>query len=609
MGPPKQRAVLALLAGHAGSVVTPGQIVDALWGSDAPLTAINGVHTYVAGLRRVLEPDRSRRDPARVLVSSAGGYLLRLPPETVDAVAFERGCEQARRLTAERDRVGACAQYATSLGLWRGEALAGIPGPYAMLERTRLNEIRFAAVEEWIALLVGAGRSEEAVVAASDAVAQEPLREKLWYLLMLGLHRCGRQAHALRAYRDARRLFSEELGIEPGPELRVLHARILAGGPADDVPARRAAKGPETASPPAPGSGGRELRTLIPKQLPSRAGVFVGRGDELRYVRRLLTQGSPRRGRATPILAIDGAAGVGKSAFALELAHESLDQFPDGQLYADLSGTCSRRRPLSACEGLGLLLRGLGVEEPDLPADLEGRSALYRSLLHGRRMLVLLDDAVDANQLRPMIPQGPTCVIITSRWRQEGLVVREGAHRIEVGPLDLDTSVDLFTTLLGRERCAGQRAAVERLAELCGRLPLAMRIAAGSLSGDPYLRIDRLVGQYEDPSGRLDHLTVEDDEEVSVRGALSASYRTLTREAARLFRLLGECRDEVVNVSHVVRMLDTEPSTADRCLRLLVDRRLLERIGPGLFRMNELVRIFASEVAAAEDFASHPCST
>lgn len=230
VGPPKQRAVLALLAGHAGSVVTPGQIVDALWGSDAPLTAINGVHTYVAGLRRVLEPDRSRRDPARVLVSSAGGYLLRLPPETVDAVAFERGCEQARRLTAERDRVGACAQYATSLGLWRGEALAGIPGPYAMLERTRLNEIRFAAVEEWIALLVGAGRSEEAVVAASDAVAQEPLREKLWYLLMLGLHRCGRQAHALRAYRDARRLFSEELGIEPGPELRVLHARILAGG-------------------------------------------------------------------------------------------------------------------------------------------------------------------------------------------------------------------------------------------------------------------------------------------------------------------------------------------------------------------------------------------
>ncbi|MGW2200465.1 BTAD domain-containing putative transcriptional regulator [Streptomyces sp. NPDC001774] len=670
VGPPKQRAVLALLAGRRGTAVSRAQIVDALWGTDAPASAANAVHTYVAALRRTLEPDRGSRESGAFIVSRAGGYELRVPADAVDSSVFVRRYEEARQLVASGDAPAAYERFESALGLWHGEALSGIPGPYAALERTRLRELRFAATEGWIAGLIATGHLDAAIVASSEAIAQEPLRERLRHLHMLALSRCGRQAHAIQAYDEARTLLREELGIDPGRELRELYERILAGeAAAESPPATPAAHradspwpsvtprppspsgSPWPARPPRPAVSPRATRSApfrtyalrpsahhpaplpatrpeapapapVPRssplsllsphaghslhQLPATARVFIGREPELQQARQKLGQYTADCRSTAPILTVDGPAGVGKTAFALELAHEHTDLFPDGQLYVDLRGT-GDGGARSAFDALARLLQGLGVEHGRLPHDLEGRVTLYRTLMHGRRMLLLLDDAAEADQLRPLVPPGPSAVIVTSRRLQRGLVAREGAQRIGLRPLDRQTAADLFVALLGPERCAGHRATVERLAEYCGRLPLGIRIAAGTMAANPHLCPRELAERYEDPWTRLDHLSVEGDGEASVRHALEASYLSLSPEAARLFRALGRSGAgtggpaDTIGPADATAFADGDPAAARRRLDALADVGLLERSGSDAYRFDELVGIYASERAAAAD--------
>ncbi|MEU7008328.1 BTAD domain-containing putative transcriptional regulator [Streptomyces sp. NPDC046332] len=654
IGPPKQRAVLALLAGRHGTVVSRAQIVDALWGADAPASAANAVHTYVAALRRTLEPDRGSRESGAFIVSRTGGYELRVPADAVDSTVFVRRYEEARHLVSSGDAPAALDRFESALGLWHGEALSGIPGPYAALERTRLRELRFAATEGWIAGLIAADRLDAAIVASSEAIAQEPLRERLRHLHMLALSRCGRQAHALQAYDEARSLLREELGIDPGQELRELYERILAGEVAAETP-RATTAAPHASSAPWPSISSRPSRSprstrpaplrthalrptphrppslLAPRpetpaalprpnplsppggrplnQLPATARVFIGRESELQQAGQKLDQDTSPCGSTAPILTVDGPAGVGKTAFALELAHEHAGLFPDGQLYVDLRGT-SDSGTRSASDALARLLQGLGVEHDRLPHDLEGRATLYRTLMHGRRMLLLLDDAADADQLRPLVPPGPSAVIVTSRRLQRGLVAREGAQRIGLRPLDRQAATDLFLALLGPERCAGQRATVERLAEYCGRLPLGIRIAAGTMAADPHLCPTELAERYEDPWTRLDHLSVEGDGEASVRHALEASYLSLSPEAARLFRALGRSvagrggTADTIGPADAAAFTDGDTAAARRRLDALADVGLLERSGSDAYRFDELVGIYASECAAAADQAT-----
>ncbi|GGU04156.1 AfsR/SARP family transcriptional regulator [Streptomyces lateritius] len=615
VGPPKQRAVLALLAGHRGTVVSREQIVDALWGADAPASAANAVHTYVAGLRRILEPERGSRESGAFIVSRAGGYELRLPAEAVDSLTFVRRYEEARALASAGRATAAFERFASALGLWRGEALSGIPGPYAALERARLREMRFSATEGWIAGLIAAGRHEAAVVACSEAIAQEPLHERLRHLHMLALARSGRQAHAIQAYDDARRHLREELGIDPGPELRDLHERILAGDIAIDTP-------PPVACPPGKTPATTGKRNPFPgapesslNQLPATARVFIGRESELQLGRQGLARENSPRDSTAAILTVDGPAGVGKTAFALELAHECAREFPDGQLYVDLR-TTDDDGPRSPCDALGRLLQGLGVERDRLPHDLEGRIALYRGLMHGRRMLLLLDDADHAGQLRPLVPSGPSAVIVTSRRLQRGLLTREGARRIGLRPLDPRAAADLFVALVGPERCAGQREAVELLAEYCGRLPLGIRIAVGTMAANPYLSPGELAERYADPRTRLDQLSVEDDGASSVRRALAASYLALGEEEARFFRALGAAGGGAgsgtgaigtgaigagaIGAAAASALTGGDPAAACRRLEALADVGLLERSGSDAYRFNELVAIYAAERAAAE---------
>ncbi|MEU6960447.1 AfsR/SARP family transcriptional regulator [Streptomyces chrestomyceticus] len=591
-GPPKQRAVLGLLASRAGEVVCVEHIIDAVWGTDTPQSAANGVHTYVAGLRRVLDPGRGRRGTSSVLTSAAGGYCLSVAAEDVDATLFTRCHTAARRAAAEGDTAKALTLYADALARWRGAAYSGVPGPFAAMERTRLHDLRLTAVEEWAAGMLAGGRYAEAVAELSAAVAEEPLRERLRWLLMLALYRSDRQAHALSVYTETRRLLNRELGIEPSPELRSLHQQILTGrtAPAEGRPA-----------PEAPSVDAETAVTAPPRpaQLPALARGFVGRTTELARMEHLLDETCDQQGATTPVVVADGAAGVGKTAFVLRLAHRLLDRFPDGQLYVDLCGTSLRARPLSAADALGQLLHGLGVDSSHLPADLAGRASLYRSLLHGRRMLVVLDDVLNADQLRPLIPRGPSCLLATSRQRLTGLAVRDGAHLVRLRALDEADSVRLLADLSGG-RLHGHDPVARRLVRLCGGLPLALRIAAEQLAASPDVSPASLAEQYGAERGRLDRLAVEDDAAASVRTVFETSYLALPAEAARMFRYLGLYRGGTITVGCAAALAGTGRDTARRLLDLLVDSHLLEEVHRQTYRFHDLIRIFAAECAERE---------
>ncbi|MEV4339061.1 BTAD domain-containing putative transcriptional regulator [Streptomyces sp. NPDC049590] len=591
-GPPKQRAVLGLLASRAGEVVGVEHIIDAVWGTDIPQSAANGVHTYVAGLRRVLDPGRGRRGTSSVLTSASGGYCLSVRAEDVDATLFVRRHTAARQAETEGDTERALRLYADALSLWHGAAYSGIPGPFAAMERTRLDDLRLTAVEEWARGMLTSGRHTEAVTELSAAVAEEPLRERLRWLLMLALYRSDRQAHALSVYAETRRLLNRELGIEPSAELRSLHQQILTGRTVSAV------GGPATEAPPV------DVEAVVtapvrPAQLPALARGFVGRATELTRMEKLLDEPYAQQGATTPVVVADGAAGVGKTAFVLRLAHRLLDRFPDGQLYVDLRGTSPRARPLSAADALEQLLRGLGVEDGRIPDDLAGRAALYRSLLNGRRMLVVLDDAVNADQLRPLIPSGPSCVLATSRQRLTGLAVRDGAHVVRLGPLPEAESAQLLANLSGG-RLHGRDPVALRLVRLCGGLPLALRIAAEQLAASPEVSPASLAEQYVAERGRLDRLAVEDDDAASVRTVLETSYLSLPAEAARMFRYLGVYRGSPITVGCAAALAGTSRDTARRLLDLLVDSHLLEEVRRQTYRFHDLIRIFAAECAEGE---------
>ncbi|MFG2052943.1 BTAD domain-containing putative transcriptional regulator [Micromonospora sp. NPDC048930] len=599
LGPPKQRAVLGLLASRVNDVVGFEEIIDAVWGSEVPPTAANGVHTYVAGLRRVLEPGRSRRELGDVLVSTGGGYALFMDPDDLDTTLFAARHRQARRLREAGEGAEAAEVYQAALRLWRGEAYFGVPGPFAAVERTRLQELRLTVVEELAELLLDLHRPADAVTVLSEAVAKEPLREKLRGLLMLALYRSGRQADALSLYRETRQLLREELGIEPVLELRDLHNQILAGHPDLDDPAPPE---PPAEVPAAPEPRLGDLRR--PAQLPCRTRGFAGRHAELTRLRDVVERDRQHRG-ATTVAVLEGGPGTGKTALALELAHEIAAGFPDGQLFLDLRGSApGGAPPLSPLDALTFALDSLGIDRRRIPDELPAASALYRSVLHERRMLVVLDDAADPEQVRPLIPGGPACVLVTSRRRQRGLGARDGAYRLTLGPVSTAEATDLLANLAGAGRLTGRPDEVAELAELCGRLPLALRIAAVTLAAEPTLTPGELVRRYRLPHTRLDHLAVRGDSSTDVRAALAVSYQGLPPEAARMFRMLGCCPSTAVTTPMAAALAGLTRAEAHHQLQILVDHHLLEEVTGCLHRFPALVRVYATECSETETRAS-----
>lgn len=460
----QQRLVAAILLLEAGRAVPVERLVDELWGERPPPSAAATVRGYMMRLRRLLGGG-----PGGPLVTRGLGYELVVEDSDVDARVFAGLVASGRRALADGRPATAAAKLAHGLALWRGPALADVPAsPAVTAEAERLGQLRLAALEDWLDVQLQLGRHADVVDEAQRLVAEHPLRERLWARLMLAQYRCGRRAEALAAYQRARRALVEELGLEPGPELRELQRAVLDGQP-------------ELLTPVHPGAAAvAAWARVVPAQLPAETTAFSGRQAALAQLDSHLPDPEIRRSPA--MVAIAGTAGVGKTALAVHWAHRVRDRFPDGQLYLDLRGWAAGA-PLLPIDALAGFLPALGVPAAEVPDEVQQAAALYRSLLAGKRVLVVLDNARGPDQVRPLLPSGPGCmVVLTSRDQLSGLVARDGAVRLGLDALAPEEARILLARLLGAERVEAEPEAVAGLARLCGYLPLALRIAAANLA-------------------------------------------------------------------------------------------------------------------------------
>jgi DNA-binding SARP family transcriptional activator/Flp pilus assembly protein TadD len=594
-GPPRQRALLAVLASRASQVVPQSELIDALWGQAPPRSVVNNVHTYIKGLRRVLEPDRAHRAPGQLLLSVPAGYELRLAPGHLDANEFGQRLRSARDCRAAGDLATAVASLDSGLALWRASPLCGIPGPWADIERARLSELRLTAIEERAGVMLDLGRHAEALAELGPLVQEHPLRENFRAQLMVALYRCGRQAEALDVFTSTRRVLLDELGIEPGPELRALHRRILA--------ADTALRSPVTGTGEVPVSPSATGTSRVPAQLPADVHAFIGRSDELASLDQLLAEYETRSGlgpSALVISAVSGTAGVGKTALAVRWAHSRREAFPDGQLYVNLRGY-DPDEPVAAHDALAALLRALGVPAQDVPGGLDERATRFRALVDGRRMLILLDNAATAGQVRPLLPGSSSClVIVTSRDSLAGLVARDGARRLELGLLPQPDAVALLRALIGPRVDADPRSA-EALADQCARLPLALRVAAEMVAALPGTPLAGPVAELADERFRLDRFDADGDPQTAVRRVFSWSRRYLPADAVRAFRLIGLHPGPDLDCCAMAALAGIGRAQADALIALLAGAYLLQSASPGRHGMHDLLRAYAADLAATED--------
>ncbi|AEW98660.1 transcriptional regulator, SARP family (plasmid) [Streptantibioticus cattleyicolor NRRL 8057 = DSM 46488] len=551
-GSPQQRAVLAALLVNHGRPMTADDLIDAVWGDDQPSQVLAAVRTYAARLRKIVGPG--------TLVSEAGGYVLRVPPEALDLTHAERHALEAERASAAGDHTRARQLLTDALDLWDGEALTGVPGPFAETQRTRLAEWRLTLLERRLEADLERGAHAEAASELTALTADHPLRERLRALLMLALYRDGRQAEALAVYTDTRRLLTDELGVEPGSQLREIQQRILRSDP------ELLREEPASATPPVPAPAA----PVVPAQLPRPIPHFHGREAEIHRLTALLTASDEH---GVPVHVITGPPGAGKSALACVVAHEVAEAYPDGQLHLDLRG--SGGSPLEPARALEALLWGLGAGPEGLPADAALRAALLRTVLAGRRVLIVLDDAEDAEQVRPLLPGTRGCaVLVTARGRLPEL---SGVDRTELGPLDPDSALRLLAAPAGPFRTQEERAAAEEIAVACGFHPLALEIAGSLLAARPGRPVVRLADALRDGDRRLARLR---HGRRSLEAVLGEHYRRLPPDQAHALRLLALAPPgSVLSLDAAAALLDTGPSTAEHTLDALTDLHHLRPVG------------------------------
>ncbi|WP_431919660.1 tetratricopeptide repeat protein [Nonomuraea jabiensis] len=560
----RQRALLSALLLDTGSAVSVERLADRLWGDDLPPSAPARLRALIAELRRALSPHG--RD---VVLTRSPGYMIPAGAAAVDAEEFASLVEDARHAAGDDRHQAALDLYDRALALWRGDPFADLAGPVAHAERHRLEELRCEAAEGHAAALLRMGRGRAAVAGLTRLLAEQPLRERPHALLMQALRDDGRLPDALEAYRDFRTRLVREVGVEPSGELQRLHQRLLEEAPATE-PARSAP---------------------VPRQLPPVTSRFVGRSAELRRM---------DAGRVTLLV---GPAGVGKTALAIRWAHRASDRFPDGQLFLDLRGF-DQREPMSLPEALQLLLQGLGAAAKDIPVELDAQIALYRSLLAGRRVLVVLDDVAGPEQVRALLPGDPGCrAVITSRNRLGGLVAVDGIERLTLDVLDHGEAHQLLAQGIGEDRLLREPDAAEELVALCGRLPLALSIAVSWIGDHGHRMIGHYVHQLAD-RGRLVRLRVDGDESVAVQAALDLSHNALPPAAQRMFRLLGLARGSGISPAAAAALTRTSRERAEDLLATVARIHLIKETGPHRFAAHDLVLEYAAQRSLAEDSAS-----
>jgi len=591
--PGRQEIILACLLMEAGRVVSSDRLLDLIWHEVPPDTARTQIQICVSRLRKSF----AAAGVAASVVSRAPGYLLRTEDDTVDLYVFNRQVTASRVLVKEGRIAEAAETLRAAVALWRGPCLSGIPSEALRTRGLRLDEDRLTAIETYLELELSLGRSHELVGELSRLLHEHPLRERLRGQLMLALHRSGRQAEALDVYRAGRQLLADELGLEPGEELRQLEGAILAGEPALHTPApapyRPEAGRQSTGAAPAAPYGEEK-----PHQLPADTADFVGREPLLRTVEAALLGDDGQR--ALGLVVIAGKPGVGKSAMATHIAHRlGAQRFPDGQLYCDLRGAGAE--PVSAKDALGRFLRALGIPGPVIPDDTDERAEMYRTLLASRRMLVVLDDAANERQISPLLPGSSSCaVVVTSRSR---LAALPGAQRVELDVLDQSQALELIGRVIGVERVAREPEAATALVRTVGGLPLALRIVAARLAARPHWALASMVHRLANERHRLDELA---HGEMTIRASLSLTHDGLNRADRRLLRLLSLAEGPTVPGWIAGALLDDHRPFPSDLVEPLVDVQMLdavavERTGEFRYRFHEVIRLFAREQLTLHD--------
>ncbi|MFF3889315.1 BTAD domain-containing putative transcriptional regulator [Streptomyces sp. NPDC001914] len=611
LGPPQQKAVLAVLLLRRGRAVGVAELVDGVWGHAPPAGAVPVLRTYVSRLRKLLEPGRTPGAPPRLVVSIGDGYALRTEEITCDLGEFEDNLVLAERHRARGDSRGAARLLDTTLAAWQGAPLAGVPGPFAETERTRLTERRLAALEYRLRVELELGRHEAVLPELVALHAAQPLREAVCELLLVALYRCGRQAEALEVYAGTRRTLVDELGIEPGPSLRAAHARLLAGDPdlspppvpvpavdtgapdTDDTPDAGPAHDCDRDDPP------RTAGDVHPSQLPADLPLFTGRDTELGQVDALLpADGHPD---TAVIGLINGMAGAGKTTLAVHWAHRVAHRFPDGSLYVNLRGYDRGGSVMDPSEALETFLVALGVAPQAVPEGLDAQAALYRSVLARRRVLIVLDNARDSGQVRPLLPGTPGClVIVTSRNRLTGLVAGHGAHPLTLGPLTDGEARAMLTRRIGPARVDAEPEAAEAIVDLCARLPLALAIAAARAAHHPGFRLADIAGELRESHGSLDAFA-GGDAHTDARAVFSWSYHALPPAAAELFRRLSLHPGPDISTASAAALAAAPVRPVRALLAELTGASLLGEHAPGRYAFHDLLRAYARELADTED--------
>lgn len=566
----RQRALVGVLALRAGTVVVPARVADALWGDGQPRTAIKSLQSHVARVRQALRTCGL----SDVLLTRGSGYVFAVAREEVDACHFEDGLRSARTELARGQWGPGAAGLRACLALWTGDPFQdGELAGWGRAEVTRLQEARLTALEDlWDAELRLGRQVAEAVDALERLLVRHPLRERLVELLMIALYRTGRHLEALEVYQRLRARLSQDLGVDPGPGLRRLHVAILRQDP--DI---------------APNTNDVATAAPLPRpaQLPPRVGHFTGRTEELRVL-----DGLRANAGDTHVAVVSGPGGMGKTALAVQWAHQVKDQYPDGQLFLDLRGH-DVEAAVTATEALTHVLRGLGVPGDQVPAELPELTGLFRTLLDGKRVLILLDNAATIDQIRPLVPATTTsALVITSRGPLTSLATYHDVHALRLDAQSDDEALALLRSVVGAERIDREPEDAARIVAWCARMPLALRIAAAKLVGQPRSSLRALAAEFA--SDRLDTLTVEGDTR-SVRTVFASSYRALSASAARVFRLIGLHPGATFGPHLVAAIADVPLADADRALAELADAYLVAESAGGRLRMHDLIALYADE--------------
>jgi DNA-binding SARP family transcriptional activator/tetratricopeptide (TPR) repeat protein len=568
---PKLRILLAaLLLGDNQPVPIRG-LVDAIWGAHQPENPRRTVQLCVARLRTIIGTPLIR--------TSADGYRIDVEPEQLDIGRFATWIRRADRAAERGDPEKESQALREALAQWRGEPLVDVPSELLQRETVpALREQRLLALERRIEVDLRLGRHNELVRELMELTAQQPLRERLWAQLMTALHRSGRRAEALAAYHTGRRHLADELGIDPGEELRKLHGTILAGQPEHRAPGA----------------------VTVPRQLPPEPSGFAGRVPEVARLDALLVEHESRQDRSPAVVVISGTAGVGKTALALHWSRRVADRFPDGQLWVDLRAY-DHRPAVTPEHALTLFLRALGVDGPAIPRDVDSQAGLFRSLMDGRRMLIVVDNASSPEQVHTLLPGGlGSLVVVTSRSQLAGLVVADGAYTVVLDLFTTEEARHLLARRIGRERVRAEPEATEEIIARCARLPLALAVVAARAAMNPTVKLAALAQQLRDTGSRLDEFTWP-GAATDVRAVFSWSYEALSRPAARLFRLMSLHPGPDLSATAAANLTGRPAAEVRPLLAELTHAHLVVEHDLGRYSLHDLLRVYASELADLHD--------